>query len=117
MWAEKYVHTVVSRKGRSERRALWIPDAEILIQWVPLGRAPQVTQCKEFPPPDQKARYHLVEKGTVPFELVMEARRNIKLTGINQAQMKALAKAADRVRARAGMLDSVMTKKVNELTL
>ncbi|MBP6885850.1 MAG: hypothetical protein KBC02_01235 [Candidatus Pacebacteria bacterium] len=117
MWAEKYVHSVMSRKGRLERRALWIPDAQIVIQWVPLGKAPQVTTCKVFPPPDQKARYRLVESGTVPFAFVEQARRNLKLTSVNQSQMKALAIAVDRIRNRASMLDAVMSKELERLKL
>lgn len=80
------------------RKALWIPDAQLLIQWMPSDEAKQITRCEKFPP-SQRADIRLLRDCTVPVKVVHEAQDCLEYQERYEGQKKSLEKAHQRIQA------------------
>ena len=78
-------------------RALWVPDAQLLIQWVPPDGTMQVSEPKEFPPPLSEARVTLLGEQHVSFATVKEARGYLEHRKSRQAEQVAVQTAMNRL--------------------
>ena len=81
----------------SRTRALWVPDAELLVQWsMPDGKM-QVTKMAAFPPSPMVAQASLLEQRSVPYAVVKEAHRYLQRRAHYHSQEAAIQQALDRI--------------------
>ena len=81
----------------SRTRALWVPEASILLQW-PVPRGPvQISERDSFPPSGEEARVALIGTQSVPYAVIRQARRHLVRAAHLHAQQAVLQKAMDRL--------------------
>jgi hypothetical protein len=78
-------------------RALWVPDAKLLFQWVGLDGKVQVSECEAFPPSSENGRVRFIEYRTVPYSAIQEARKYLERQRKRQALQASIQTAMDRL--------------------
>ncbi len=82
---------------RAYRHGLWIPEAKLLFQWVPMGDVKQVFVAESFPPAHGVSG--VVENGDceVSPEVIEEARRYLAQEKHLDAQQGSVVLALERI--------------------